>query len=125
MITFKQKGDFKNTKAFMKALKNNDFFNILDQYGRRGVEALRQATPKDTGKTSESWDYEITKTDGSVSITWTNSYAPYGIPVAVLIQYGHGTRTGGYVQGIDYINPTLKPIFDEIAEGVWREVTSL
>ncbi len=125
MITFTQKGDFKNSRAFMKALKDADFLDALDKYGQQGVEALRRATPKDTGATADAWDYTIKRTSNSVSIQWTNSNAPYGVPVAILIQYGHGTRNGGYVEGIDYINPALKPIFEEISEGAWREVTRL
>lgn len=124
MITFVQKGDFGSTKNFLKALENRDFANVLDAYGAKGVAALKAATPKDTGETASHWDYRIIESDSSVAIEWTNDYAPYGVPVAILIQYGHGTRNGGYVKGIDYINPALKPIFDEIAEGVWKEVTS-
>ena len=124
MITFVQKGDFGSTKKYLKALERMDFADALDVYGAKGVAALQAATPKDTGETASHWGYQVIQKKNSIAIEWTNDYAPYGVPVAILIQYGHGTRNGGYVKGIDYINPALKPIFDEIAEGIWEEVTS-
>lgn len=95
---------------------------ILNQYGQEGVEALRAATPKDTGTTANSWSYAVHKGTGSITITWSNSNIVDGVPIAVILQYGHGTRNGGYVQGTDYINPAMKPIFDKIAQRAWEEV---
>lgn len=122
-ISFKQKGSFKTTEKFLKRMREQRFFNKLQKYGQDGVEALRLATPKDTGKTAASWSYEVTYDNGSVSIHWTNSnLAEPGMPVAILIQYGHATKNGAYVQGIDYINPALQPVFKKIADSVWKEV---
>lgn len=123
MIKFTQKGDFKKTDTFLKKILKLDYKSILSRYGQKGVETLRQNTPVDSGLTANSWDYKIVEKAGSVSIYWTNSNIQDGVPIAVIIQYGHGTGTGGYVQGIDYINPALRPIFDEIAESLWKEVT--
>lgn len=125
MITFAQKGSFNKTEKFLKNAKNIKFDEILKRYGEEGVEALSNATPKDTGLSASSWGYEIKKTKDHVYIYWTNSNINKGIPIVLLIQYGHGTRNGGYVQGIDFINPTIRPIFDKIADGVWAEVRSL
>lgn len=121
-ITFHQKGDFKKIDAFFKIASRGAFFNPLKKYGKMGVEALKAATPVDTGNTANSWSYEIEARKDSYSITWTNSNINDGVPIAIILQYGHGTRNGGYVQGIDYINPALKPIFDAIAEEAWKEV---
>lgn len=122
MITFKQKGDFENlTKYLIKSklfLRNVD----LDRYGRQGVEALRSATPVDTGLTANSWYYEIVKTNNRATIAFYNSNVQRGIPIAIILQYGHGTGTGGWVEGRDYINPAIRPIFDAIAESAWKEV---
>lgn len=123
-IRFKQRGDFKNTEKFLKKAQKNDFFSALEKYGRMGVSALESATPVDSGLTAGSWDYEIHQSHGSVTIYWTNDNVNKGVPIAVILQYGHGTRNGGYVQGRDYINPAIQPIFDKIAEEVWKEVTS-
>lgn len=123
-IRFKQKGDFKKTEKFLKKAQKNDFFKSIEKYARMGVSALESATPVDTGLTAGSWDYEIHQSRGSVSICWVNNNVNKGVPIAVILQYGHGTRNGGYVRGRDYINPAIRPIFDEIAEGVWKEVTS-
>lgn len=125
MITIKQKGDFRKTHKFLEACTKSHYESILNYYGQKGVDALRKATPKDTGNTADSWGYEIrTSPDtGYYSIIWTNSNVRNGwANVAILLQYGHATRNGGYVQGRDYINPALKPIFDEIAEKVWKEI---
>lgn len=122
-IRFIHKGDFSATMKFLGKAKNKDYLKILDKYGRKGVQALADATPKDTGKTSESWNYEIHYQRGGAEIVWTNSNVNKDRNIAILIQYGHGTRNGGYVAGIDYINPALRPIFDEIAEAAWKEVT--
>lgn len=116
------KGDFKKTFKFLDGLVNRKFLNKLDYYGRKGVTALANATPKDSGLTASSWTYEIVEEQGKCSLVWKNSNINDGVPIAVILQYGHGTKNGGYVQGRDYINPALRPIFDEIAEGVWREV---
>lgn len=130
MIKFKQTGDFKKTEAFLKKngsglLKNTKIATGLHALGQEGVDALYEATPKRTGKTSESWSYSIETTSKGISIVWSNSNVVNGYAnVALLIQYGHGTPRGGYVQGIDYINPALRPIFENIAERVWTEVTS-
>lgn len=122
MIIFKQKGDFsKLDKFFERALESFDL-GLLDKYGRRGVEALSKATPVDSGKTAASWDYTIQRNKGSTSLVFTNSNINDGVPIAIILQYGHGTRNGGYVQGIDYINPAVQPVFEELAETAWREV---
>ena len=123
-ITISQRGSFERTIKFLKKVHSLSFYNSLSKYGEIGVEALRQATPKDTGKTSESWSYEIHKTANGASINWTNSNNNHGVYIAVLIQYGHGTRNGGYVEGIDYINPAMRPIFEQIASELWNEVIS-
>lgn len=124
VLSFRHKGDFRKTMSFFNKLKDGDIYKCLERYGREGVQALSSATPVDSGKTANSWDYEIVKTNNSVSIYWTNSNINNGVPIAVILQYGHGTGTGGYVQGIDYINPALKPVFEKIATNVWKEVIS-
>ena len=96
----------------------------LDKFGRAGVVALQQATPKDTGLTAASWDYKIERSSGSVRISFHNSNIQNGIPIAILLQYGHATRSGSFVEGRDYINPAIQPIFDQIAEDAWKEVTN-
>lgn len=123
MITFKQKGSFRHTEQFFRRAKSRELYQRVEKYARDGVAALSAATPTDSGTTANSWNYEIRFGRGTVNIYWTNSNLSDGIPVAILIQYGHGTRNGGYVQGVDYINPALRPIFDQIADSVWREVT--
>lgn len=123
-ISFTHKGNFSKTERFFNALLNRDYMNVLDQYGREGVQALSAATPRDTGLTAGSWDYEITRGSDQTSITFTNSNVHNGVNIAIILQYGHGTRNGGYVVGRDYINPALRPIFDRIADAAWREVTS-
>lgn len=123
-IQISSKGDFSKTVSFLKKATNVRKIVKLEKYGERGVEALRAATPKDTGKTADSWDYKITESNGGFSIVWTNSNKLQNTSIALLIQYGHATRSGGYVQGVDYINPALRPVFDEIARDAWREVTS-
>jgi hypothetical protein len=122
-IKFSYSGNLDKTRNFLRSLQQKRFLDKLDKYGRMGVEALREATPKRTGTTANSWDYIIEDTGDSVTITWTNSNENRSIPIALLIQYGHGTGTGGWVAGVDYINPALKPIFDEIAKSAWEEVT--
>lgn len=122
-VTIRTKGSFENSLKFLNFLKNREYINCLDEYGKKGVEALAEATPKRTGKTSKSWRYEVTREPGAIRLTWLNdNVVDDWANVAVLIQYGHGTGNGGYVEGIDYINPALKPIFEEIANKVWKEV---
>ena len=122
MINIRQKGDFKNLSSFLEKTKEKLNLGLLDKYGREGVAALQAATPKDTGKTSESWYYKIKRKNGSVSLTFHNSNQNKGVPIAIILQYGHATGNGGYVEGVDYINPALRPIFDKIAEEAWKEV---
>lgn len=124
VITFHHKGNFQKTDNFLKKMKKGDYFRSLERFAQEGVNALASATPIDSGKTAASWDYTISRSKGSVSITWINSNINDGVNIAVIIQYGHGTRNGGYVQGRDYINPAIRPVFDKIAENVWKEVTS-
>lgn len=122
MISVTQKGDFKKLTSFLE--KSKEVFNvgILDKYGKQGVAALQAATPKDTGKTAESWTYQIERKAGGVALTFHNTNRNKGIPIAVILQYGHATGNGGYVEGVDYINPALRPIFEKLAEEAWREV---
>lgn len=125
MITFRQKGDFSKLNHYFEKLKEGIKIGDLDKYGRAGVEALSNATPKDTGQTASSWYYEIKRSNDSVSIQFKNSNVHEGVPIAVILQYGHGTGTGGWVEGRDYINPAIQPIFDAIANNAWKEVTSV
>lgn len=122
MISVTQKGDFKKLTSFLE--KSKEVFNvgILDKYGKQGVAALQAATPKDTGKTAESWTYQIERKAGGVALTFHNTNRNKGVPIAVILQYGHATGNGGYVEGVDYINPALRPIFEKLAEEAWREV---
>ena len=124
MITFESSGSFNNTDNFLQRMSKTNIFSSLDKYAKQGLVALREATPIDSGLTASSWRYEISKTRGTYSITWLNSNVVDGTPVAILLQYGHATGTGGYIQGRDYINPALKPIFDQIEKSVWKAVTS-
>lgn len=124
MVIVKQKGDFSKTEKFLNTISKKLYYRKLQKYAEQGVAALASATPIDSGTTANSWNYEIRQTKNSVSIYWTNSNVNKGVPIAVIIQYGHGTRNGGYVQGRDYINPAMRPIFDKIAENVWKEVIS-
>lgn len=125
MITITCKGDFRKTETFLNKLRRTDFLSKLDEFGKRGVSALAEATPTDTGATAMSWSYEIHRSADGVSIVWTNSNMADGVPIAVLLQYGHGTGTGGYVEGRDYINPAIRPVFDEIANQAMEEVRKL
>ena len=125
IISFQQKGDFSKLTNFLERAKEAVKLSHLDQYGREGVTALSSATPVDTGKTASSWEYKITHTSGSVTISFNNTNIQNGVPIAIILQYGHGTRNGGWVQGRDYINPAIQPIFDKIAEAAWKEVTKL
>jgi len=123
MIAISHRGSFSNTEKLLKQASNVNYLRILNKYGQEGVSALASATPSDSGLTSSSWGYEIKTFRNSFVINWTNSHIVDGVPIAIILQYGHGTRNGGYVQGRDYINPVMKPIFDRIAEEAWREVT--
>ena len=123
MISFKQKGDFSKLTGFLERIKESVNIGDLDKFGRAGVEALSSATPVNTGKTANSWYYEIENKNGVATISFNNSNIQNGVPIAIILQYGHGTGTGGWVEGRDYINPAIRPIFDEIAENAWREVT--
>ena len=125
MISFRQKGDFSKLTRFLEKAKNAVHLGILDKYGREGVVALASATPLDSGKTASSWYYEVQHGEGTASINFYNSNVNKGVPIAIILQYGHGTGTGGWVQGRDYINPAIQPIFDKIANEAWREVTKL
>lgn len=125
MIKLKASGSFYKTQLFFNNARKKDFIQILEKYGQEGVEALKAATPKDTGKTSDSWGYEVTSKLGGAVLTFTNSNIVDGVPIAIILQYGHGTGYGTYVQGRDYINPAIQPIFDKIAEDAWKEVTNL
>lgn len=122
-VRFKSPGNFDKTNRFLKKLKEREFLKKLDEWGRMGVDALSSATPVDTGTTAASWSYEIHSSGNSTVIEWCNSNTNKGISIALLIQYGHGTASGGYVAGRDYINPAMKPVFDKIAEEAWKEVT--
>lgn len=122
VISFVQHGDFKKSLTFLTRVRSRNVRGILEKYGQRGVEALASATPKATGKTATSWSYEIKMDDNGATLCWKNANIVDGVPIAVILQYGHGTRNGGYVQGTDYINPVMKPLFDEIAAELWREV---
>lgn len=125
MISFRHKGDYSKATRYFERLKEAAKLGILNKYGRAGVAALSSATPVDSGQTASSWGYEIEHSSGSARIIFTNSHVNKGVNIAIILQYGHGTGTGGYVQGRDYINPAIKPIFDQIAEEAWREVTSI
>ncbi len=125
MITFRQKGDFSKLTRYLERVKEAVRRGDLDKYGRAGVAALASATPVDSGETAASWYYRIVNRKGSAVISFHNSNIQNGVPIAIILQYGHGTGTGGWVRGVDYINPAVRPIFDEIANNAWREVTSL
>lgn len=122
MIQCTVRGDFKKTNSFLKRIMKLDFSSLLKKYAEEGVEALFNATPIKTGKTAASWDYEIVKGRDTVSIFWTNSNLENDVPIAVILDYGHGTANGGYVQGRHYILPAIQPVFDKIANAAWKEV---
>lgn len=122
MITISNKGNFEKTTAFLNKMKKRDVINILNKYGELGVELLSEATPIDTGKTADSWNYDVVVERDRYEIQWSNSNVNDGVNIAMILQYGHGTRQGGYVQGIDYINPATQQVFDEMADELWGEV---
>jgi hypothetical protein len=123
-VTFTQSGSWDKTEKYLKKLGDGDMFKGLDSLAKRGVIALQNATPVRTGISASSWGYKIKKDRGGVTIAWTNTDKAGGVPVVVLLQYGHGTGNGGYVQGKDFINPAIKPVFDQISKEVWKVVTS-
>lgn len=125
MISIRQKGDFARLTRYLEKAKKGASLRDLDRYGREGVAALSSATPVKTGLTANSWYYKIERTKDSATITFCNSNIQNGIPIAIILQYGHGTRNGGWVQGRDYINPALQPIFDRLANDAWKEVTKV
>ena len=125
MISFRQKGDFSKLTRFLEKAKNVVRIGDLDKYGREGVAALSSATPVDSGLTASSWYYKVEHTKGSAKINFYNSNIQNGVPIAIILQYGHGTGNGGWVQGRDYINTAIQPILDKIAENAWRKVTKL
>lgn len=125
MIKFKQKGDFSKLTKFLEKTKEAVKLEDLDRFGKAGVSALASATPVETGLTANSWYYKIERDNGSATISFHNSNIQNGVPIAIILQYGHGTRNGGWVQGRDYINPAIQPIFDKIANEAWKEVTEL
>ena len=123
MIRLEQKGNFSKLDRYFKRVKNSINNIDMEQFGKRGVDALASATPVDTGTTSKSWYYKIIKTKDSTTITFNNKNIENGVPIAIVLQYGHGTKNGGWVEGRDYINPSIQPIFDELAKNAWKEVT--
>lgn len=125
MISFRQKGDFSKVTRYLQKVSKAARMVDLDKYGREGVTALASVTPVDSGLTANSWTYEITRDHGIVAISFHNTNIQNGVPIAIILQYGHGTRNGGWVEGRDYINPAIQPIFDKIANDAWREVTKL
>ena len=125
MITFRHKGDFSKLTRFLEKAKETVRLGDLDKYGREGVAALASATPIDTGLTASSWYYEIENKNGRATISFHNSNIQNGVPIAIILQYGHGTGNGGWVEGRDYINRAIQPIFDKIVNNAWREVTKL
>ena len=122
MIKVISKGNFKKTEEMLKRSGNWSSKIDLDKYGSKGAAALKEATPKDTGLTANSWSYNITRSKNSVIISFENTNINDGVPIAIILQYGHGTRNGGWVEGYDYINPAVRPIFDELAKAAWKEV---
>lgn len=125
MITFRSKGDFSKTVRYLEKVKNAKMNSIFDKYGQDGVAALASATPVDSGETANSWNYKVEIQNGSATISFYNTHVNQGVPIAIILQYGHGTGTGGWVKGRDYINPAIQPIFDKIVNEAWKEVTSI
>lgn len=125
MISFRQKGDFSKLSEYFERVREAARIGVLDKYGRAGVAALASATPTETGLTASSWYYEIKRQNGSATIEFLNSNINKGVPIAIILQYGHGTGTGGWVEGRDYINPAIQPIFDQLADDAWEEVTKI
>ncbi len=125
MISIRHKGDYSKLTRYLEKVKKAAKISVLDKYGKDGVAALESATPVDTGLTASSWYYKIEMKGETASISFCNSNIQNGVPIAIILQYGHGTRNGGWVEGRDYINPAIQPIFDKIVEDAWKEVTTL
>ena len=125
MISFRQKGDFSKVTRYLEKASKAARLSILDKYGKEGVAALSSATPVESGKTANSWGYEVKNSGSSASIIFTNSNINNGVPIAIILQYGHGTGTGGWVEGRDYINPAIQPVFDRLADEAWKEVNNV
>lgn len=123
LVVIKQSGSLKNFEGFLYKNRKRRIYQLLNEYGKQGVELLRDATPVDTGKTATGWDYEIEVNSQGISLYWVNNNVNEGVPIAILIQYGHATRSGSYVQGVDYINPALRPLFESMATKLWKEVS--
>lgn len=124
MLSRSSSGSFRNTFSFLEKAQRMDIRSVLESNAKAGVVALSNATPTDTGLASQSWSYEVRREGTTYSIAWTNSDVENGFPVVIMLQYGYGTGTGGYVRGRDFINPAIRPIFDKIASDVWRAVTA-
>lgn len=125
MISIRHRGDYAKLTRYLEKIKKTARISVLDKYGKAGVDALAAATPVDTGLTASSWYYRVEIQDEKASITFCNSNIQNGVPIAIILQYGHGTRNGGWVEGRDYINPAIQPIFDKIVDDAWKEVTKL
>lgn len=123
-VTLTSRGSFARTEKFLAEMSRAEMFRALERFGKQGVAALASATPVESGETAAAWGYKVTRSGRSYSIEWTNSHVVNGVPIAIILQYGHGTGTGGYVQGRDYINPAIKPVMDKIADDVWKVVKS-
>lgn len=124
MISVTSSGSFKNLESFLRKTKKLDIMAILRKHGAEGVAALSRATPANSGLAAHSWDFKVSKTKTGCEIVWTNHDIENGFPVVIMLQYGYATGTGGYVEGVDFINPAIRPIFDKIADEVWKAVTS-
>lgn len=124
MIKVSSKKGWNKTEKFLEKSLGEDWTSVLEKYGAQGVQALSSATPVNSGKTASSWDYEVVKEKGKIKVIWNNTNINNGVSIALILQYGHGTGTGGYVSGRDYINPALQPIFDAMADAAWKEVTN-
>lgn len=122
MLKFKQSGDFSKTKKCLEKLSKAPNDSLLDKYGQKGVDALSAATPVDTGKTASGWSYSIEKNEKGITIFWKNSNRNKGVPIALVLQYGHGNGHGGYIAGIDYINPAMRPIFEQLSAELGKEL---
>lgn len=125
MISFRHRGNFRKTERLLEKSIGRDYKSVLEKYGEKGVEMLAANTPKDSGQTAASWRYSLEERNGYLSVVWFNSNMHKGVNIAIILQYGHGTGSGGYVEGRDYINPALQPIFDAMADAAWKEVTSI
>lgn len=124
MISISHSGNFDNITRFLEKMSKRDAMSILHKYGKKGIELLRESTPMDTGETANSWGYEVVNENGRYRIYWTNDNVHDGVYIAIILQYGHATKNGGYVEGIDYINPALEEVFNEMAEELWKEVVN-